>query len=377
MSIKFHCPNGHLLQARDDKVGKKLRCPACKQIVTVPEKGASGDATGLRKQSKRIEGGDSAERRSKSKSPSNSRRSKKKPPPSTPANPTAAKAPRRKQTAASGPKPAKKGPAQAAASRPAAKPPPLPDAAAKGPPSLPKPTDKRRTAEPPADRPTAKQTKLKTAKGRPKRTGKRENKRRQQGAAANTLSQSTVPTTVADTSPPSISEAWSVAAPSAPPVQNGIFKWLGFREAATGYRPDVGKVTTVRWLALFLAVIAILGAIPVFIDKHHFYIWSHVVLFISVLQLLYVFWMFTMPDWSTVWVLMLVFAVTAAVYGFGLAMTFLMPIQSALPFELQPVRESAPIWCAVMLLFTFLGAFLCGRYSFHWYRAYVLAAKSD
>ncbi|MFP6694842.1 MAG: hypothetical protein VB875_17595 [Pirellulales bacterium] len=374
MSIKFHCPNGHLLQARDDKVGKKLRCPACKQIVTVPEEGASADATELRKQSKRIEGDDLAERRSKSKSPSNSRRSKKKPPPSMPANPTAAKTPRRKQTAASGPKPAKKRPAPEAASRPAAKPPPLPDAAAKGPPSLPKPADKRRTAEPPADRPAAKQTKLKTAKGGPKRTGKRENKRRQQGAAAKTLSQSTVPTTVADTSPPSISEAWSVAVP---PVQSGIFKWFGFREAASGYRPDIGKVTTVRWLALFLAVIAILGAIPAFIDKHHFYIWAHAILFISVLQLLYVFWMFTMPDWSTVWVLMLVFAVTAAVYGFGLAMTFLMPIQSALPFELQPVRESAPIWCAVMLLFTFLGAFLCGRYSFRWYRAYVLAARSD
>jgi hypothetical protein len=389
MSIKFRCPNGHLLQARDDKAGKKMRCPACKEIVTVPMSPARGDSSASKKQPKKKEPDDTTPRPIESKSPEqprSSKPSKKKKPAKRPAPPSTEKKQQHKPAAAAKAKPADKEPTKKQSkkepSQQSPKPPPLPKAATAhpseekpgGPPALKEHGRKQSHTDPPANRHAEKQKKSKSKQGKSKRTEQRQTKTRKEPTVTKTTPRTGATTTVGDTSPPSISEAWSVAAP---PVQTGIRKWLGCREASSGYRADVGKVTTVRWLALFLAVVAILGAIPALLDRNHFYVWSHAILFISALQLLYVFWMFTMPDWSTVWVLMLVFAVTAALYGFGLALTFLMPMQSAMPFELQPVRDSAPIWCAVMLLFTFLGAFLCGRYSFRWYRAYVLAARGE
>ncbi|MDZ7616518.1 MAG: hypothetical protein U1E05_05895 [Patescibacteria group bacterium] len=36
MAIRVLCPNGHVLQVRDDLGGRVGRCPACKAIVQVP-----------------------------------------------------------------------------------------------------------------------------------------------------------------------------------------------------------------------------------------------------------------------------------------------------------------------------------------------------
>ncbi len=136
-------------------------------------------------------------------------------------------------------------------------------------------------------------------------------------------------------------------------------------------------MTSVRWLALALAAIAVIGAMPA---RSYYYFagapaWAQVILVIAVVQLLYIFWMASLPDWSTVWVTMIVFAVTSAVYGFALAVTLLTPVGQGLPLNLEQVHRIAPAWCGAMVLFTFLGAFLCGRYSFKWYKTYVLTSR--
>lgn len=37
MSIRFECPNGHVLYAKDNQVGKTYACPKCGESVRVPE----------------------------------------------------------------------------------------------------------------------------------------------------------------------------------------------------------------------------------------------------------------------------------------------------------------------------------------------------
>jgi hypothetical protein len=176
---------------------------------------------------------------------------------------------------------------------------------------------------------------------------------------------------------PSVAEAWSVAPPPVQLPARGIRRWFAFEPGARGYLPDHGKVTSVRWLALALAAIAVIGAMPAR-DYYRFAgapAWAQVILLISALQLLYILWMASLPDWSTVWVTMIVFAVTSALYGFALAVTLLTPVGRGLPLSLDQVHRIAPAWCGAMVLFTFLGAFLCGRYSFKWYKTYVLTAR--
>src|SRR5436189_6455180 len=41
MAIQFACPCGKPLQARDDFAGRKMRCPACGSVLTIPSPGGS------------------------------------------------------------------------------------------------------------------------------------------------------------------------------------------------------------------------------------------------------------------------------------------------------------------------------------------------
>lgn len=46
MPIRFPCPHcGQSLRAREDKVGRKLKCPKCRQALTVPAESAAGDGS--------------------------------------------------------------------------------------------------------------------------------------------------------------------------------------------------------------------------------------------------------------------------------------------------------------------------------------------
>ncbi|WZP00691.1 DUF4177 domain-containing protein [Isosphaeraceae bacterium EP7] len=46
MAIVFHCTCGHALRTQDDSAGKKTRCPACNQVLTIPAKPAAVGAHG-------------------------------------------------------------------------------------------------------------------------------------------------------------------------------------------------------------------------------------------------------------------------------------------------------------------------------------------
>jgi len=97
---------------------------------------------------------------------------------------------------------------------------------------------------------------------------------------------------------------------------------------------------------------------------------------LCLLQMIYVMWMVSLPDWSTVWVLMLIYGAVSAAYGFVLAVSLMTPREEELMLGLEAVRRLTPLWCAAMLLLSFLAAFLCGRTSSRWHRSYVAMVKA-
>lgn len=137
------------------------------------------------------------------------------------------------------------------------------------------------------------------------------------------------------------------------------------------YVPDKAKVHTVYLLAAGMAAVSVFCAVP---GLQHLNLaeapdWARFVLLLSALQLVYCAWMASLPDWSTVWVGMVVFAVVSAIYGMGLAIATATPVERPVVLELTDVRGTARGWCAAAMLLTGLMTYCCGRVSGGWRRS--------
>jgi len=95
-----------------------------------------------------------------------------------------------------------------------------------------------------------------------------------------------------------------------------------------------------------------------------------VVVLLAILQAVYVGWMLSAPDWSTVWVVMLVFAGVSALYAVATAMAIATPPDKAMPLGLGEVRYAARPWCAAVLAVMSLCTYLAGRFSSRWHRSF-------
>jgi len=140
-------------------------------------------------------------------------------------------------------------------------------------------------------------------------------------------------------------------------------------EKAAGFLADRSKIYGVRWLAGGQIALALFSAGPAF-----FYLnlssspaWAMVLLLAAILQIAYAVWMALVADWSTVWVTMAVWAVTAAAYG--LFWTVIMFTAAGEPIELldlDPVRQKAGGWCLAMLILSGVMTGICGRTAARW-----------
>ncbi|MBN1588370.1 MAG: hypothetical protein JW888_02540 [Pirellulales bacterium] len=134
------------------------------------------------------------------------------------------------------------------------------------------------------------------------------------------------------------------------------------------YWADRGHVETVRWLSVVLGLLVVLSTVPAL---GHWNLatapgWARLLLLIAALQIAYLVWMALLPDWSTVWVVMLVFAASATFYALATALVVTMPADRVLPFGLDAVRDKAARWCGAVLLLNVLGTYLCGWTSVRW-----------
>ena len=152
-------------------------------------------------------------------------------------------------------------------------------------------------------------------------------------------------------------------------------------EPEEGYQADPGKVQTTYMLAMALGALTLLCAAPAL--RHPNLVeapnWARVVLVASALQLVFICWMVSLPDWSTVWICMVVFAFVAALYGVAWAVITFTPDYMPVNFlDLDeppdaPVRNRAGPWCFVMLMLATLLTYACGRFSGRWRKQYEMA----
>lgn len=145
-------------------------------------------------------------------------------------------------------------------------------------------------------------------------------------------------------------------------------------------RAGKGKLQTVYLLAAALAIVVICSIIPVLAKGHLNVVaapgWARAVLLVGALQLAYIVWLVALPDWSTVWVGMLLFALVAAAYGmFWMIIVFTAPGEQMILSLHDLPRSQAGGWCASVVLVTGLMSYFCGRISANWRRDFELARR--
>ena len=142
------------------------------------------------------------------------------------------------------------------------------------------------------------------------------------------------------------------------------------------YAPDRGHVATVRGLAMILGLVIAFSVCPVFYLAHWNLAaapgWARIVVLLAVVQAAYIAWMLNVPDWSSVWVAMLVFAAVSTLYGTATAIALATPIDQPMLLGMTEVRHSAGAWCGSVLLVMSLATYLCGRTSAQWRRSFEL-----
>ena len=147
----------------------------------------------------------------------------------------------------------------------------------------------------------------------------------------------------------------------------------------TVYQADEGHVVTARWLAGLLALVVLFSLAPV-AAKMHFDLetapgWARVVVLIAGLQFAYLAWMANRPDWSSLWVVMIVFAGVSTLYGAAMAVAFATLPHEPILLGMEGVRQSAGSWCGAILLVMALATYLAGRMAVRWHRSAELESQ--
>ena len=144
--------------------------------------------------------------------------------------------------------------------------------------------------------------------------------------------------------------------------------------ARTGYRPDSDKRLTVYYLATAMGALSVFALAPAL---PHWNLgsapgWARAIWLLSLLQLAYVAWVVSIPDWTTLWSSMIVFTIVAALYGLTMTVALTTPQADGVPLDLTDVRRQAVLWCAGVMLLAFLVAYCCGRAAWRWRRTFEL-----
>jgi hypothetical protein len=395
MPIRFRCPSGHKLAAPEERAGRKARCPKCNEVVTIPgvlvvahESAEDGPAENgpTKSEAKHPSVHPAGKPESRSEATSNPNQPSKSVPapqtkPVTADQSSGGKRPKEgaKQTSPKPPPPPeiaskprqqrgrdekqqrppdKKTPKTVA--KRGAQPPPLKPRSQPPPPQPPRP---ELTKAPPAiptiaGRPPADQPKSKTASEQAERKEKSAKTAQPQAAATVAYAAATVADAAADQAD----------------LGSDVSTKTGWLSTEPGYRPDRSRVQTVRLLAMALALLTGMCLWPALANIGSFgdRLWVSAVVFLSALQLAYIIWMLSVPDWSTLRVMMGVFTCVAAVYGMGMAATFFSEPGDPTVLQFEPPHERAPLWCGLIVILSGLMVYLLGRCDTAWRKAYWL-----
>jgi hypothetical protein len=166
------------------------------------------------------------------------------------------------------------------------------------------------------------------------------------------------------------------ASPAAEPAALGrsVAKWPKVATRLQGYSADIYRRQAVYWLGLGLALLCLFHLAPAF---HYFDLsvapgWARAVVILTLIELALVAWMVSVPDWSTVRVAMVVFAIVAALYGAALAIVVMTPRDVPIFLDLDEKRDAARLWCGAVVLLTGLMTYVAGSMGYKWRKAYLL-----
>lgn len=142
----------------------------------------------------------------------------------------------------------------------------------------------------------------------------------------------------------------------------------------------MSKMFTIYLLAVALLATVIVSLVPA--APHYNFLqaplWARVVFCVGIVQLIYVIWMVALPDWSTVWVGMVLFALGASGYAmFWMIAAFSAPGQEMVMGLNEFPKHQVAGWCACMVLLMGLMSYLCGRFSSRWRREFEIAKATS
>lgn len=185
-----------------------------------------------------------------------------------------------------------------------------------------------------------------------------------------------VPPPPPETVPPEI----SLQAPVAPPVAEPAAQ-----PVTVGYHPDAEKLTAAYVLAMLVALLGLFSMIPGVLDVVRYLSdtesagvgrWAFVVFFLGLIHLAYALYLGQLPDWSSSWVLTAMSLLQASIYAAVLTAVYMVGGQSQIAqmLDLGPHIDNgqATAWCFVMLCLTGLVAYFCGHVSMRWRRAFLV-----
>ena len=157
-------------------------------------------------------------------------------------------------------------------------------------------------------------------------------------------------------------------------------------EAVRGVEHDPGKKWTVYQLGCCLALLGLAGMYPAIaevtrhfttFDSNGIESWAYLVFLLAGVQLVYALYMVQLPDWSSVWMVMINSAATSVVYAMSLGIALMSRDDNAIitSLGLSQLHDAGhmSLWCAMMTLLTSLLTYFLVRASLKWQKAFQLA----
>jgi hypothetical protein len=105
--------------------------------------------------------------------------------------------------------------------------------------------------------------------------------------------------------------------------------------------------------------------------------WTYVVLLVCGIQLAYALYLVQLPDWSSVWVTMIVTSIVATFYAVGMGMSLMAQADNEVIAMLGLTQWHAggylSLWCFLLTLLTALLSYAMVRTSLKWHKLFELA----
>lgn len=134
--------------------------------------------------------------------------------------------------------------------------------------------------------------------------------------------------------------------------------------------PERRRLSAAYMLAGGLAAVALLGLAPAaqHLTRLEPPLWARAVVLVSSALLVYALWLVTVPDWSTLWLGVVLTAVAAAVYAGGMGLIVSTPHDKTPPLELGDLARLAGGWSGLNAMLLGSTSYALGRYGQSWRR---------